>query len=45
MEWDKLTGKKKSNLILHIWGIQTGGEILKTGKIGYICHPELRRRR
>ena len=30
--------RRKSNLISYVWGISTGEEIPKTGKMRYICH-------
>ena len=35
---------RKSNLILYIGGIHKDMEIPKTGKMKYICHPELGRK-
>ena len=36
--------RRTSNLILYVWEIHTDVEIPKTGKMRYICHPELRRK-
>lgn len=36
--------RRKSNLIVYIQAIHTDMEILKTGKMKTICHPELRSR-
>lgn len=35
--------RRKSDLIVCVWGIHTDMEIPKTGKMRYTCHPELRR--